>query len=103
MTEHQPELNPLKNIEGAIEAILFAAGYPVKYAKLAEVLGLDVHNVKTVIDHMAKEYNPDASHRGLLLLAFDDTCQLCTKEQYAECWRVGFGDTNVYSDSIVVR
>ena len=59
MDQNQTELNPLKNIEGAIEAILFAAGYPVKYAKLAEVLGLDIHNVKTVIEHMAKEYNPE--------------------------------------------
>ena len=31
----------IKNIEAAIEAILFAAGYPVKYEKIAEVLGLD--------------------------------------------------------------
>ena len=91
MDQKQPELNPLKNIEGAIEAILFAAGYPVKYAKLAEVLGLDVHNVKTVIDHMAKEYNGDSSRRGLLLLAFDETCQLCTKEQYAPYIREALG------------
>ena len=91
MDQNQTELNPLKNIEGAIEAILFAAGYPVKYAKLAEVLGLDIHNVKTVIDHMAKEYNSDASRRGLLLLAFDDTCQLCTKEQYAPYIREALG------------
>lgn len=91
MSDTQTELNPLKNIEGAIEAILFAAGYPVKYAKLAEVLGLDIHNVKTVIEHMAKEYNPDASRRGLLLLSFDDTCQLCTKEQYAPYIREALG------------
>ena len=91
MADNATELNPLKNIEGAIEAILFAAGYPVKYTKLAEVLGLDVHNVKTVIEHMAKEYNPDTSRRGLLLLAFDDTCQLCTKEQYAPYIREALG------------
>ena len=29
----EEQINELKNIEGAIEAILFAAGYPVKYAK----------------------------------------------------------------------
>ena len=91
MADTQTELNPLKNIEGAIEAILFAAGYPVKYAKLAEVLGLDIHNVKTVIDHMAKEYNGENSRRGLLLLAFDETCQLCTKEQYAPYIREALG------------
>ena len=45
----------IKNIEGAIEAILYAAGYPVKYEKLAEVLGLDLRNTKTLVEHMSKE------------------------------------------------
>ena len=31
----------IKSIEGAIEAILYAAGYPVKYEKIAEVLGFE--------------------------------------------------------------
>ena len=35
-------IQELKNIEGAIEAILYAAGYPVKYTRIAEVLGLDL-------------------------------------------------------------
>ena len=30
----QTEIDGIKNIEGAIEAILYAAGYPVKYTKL---------------------------------------------------------------------
>ena len=91
MDQNQTELNPLKNIEGAIEAILFAAGYPVKYEKIAEVLGLDVHNTKTVIEAMAAEYNGEKSRRGLLLLTFDETCQLCTKEQYAPYIREALG------------
>ena len=45
MDQNQTELNPLKNIEGAIEAILFAAGYPVKYEKIAEVLGCSVEDL----------------------------------------------------------
>ena len=43
----------IKNIEAAIEAILFAAGYPVKYEKIAEVIGLDVRNTKTIIENMS--------------------------------------------------
>ncbi|MBQ5362325.1 MAG: hypothetical protein IIU63_03165 [Clostridia bacterium] len=38
MTEQQTPT--ISDIGEAIEAILFAAGYPVKYDKLAEVLGL---------------------------------------------------------------
>lgn len=84
-------INELKNIEGAIEAILFAAGYPVKYAKLAEVLGLDIRNTKTVVEHMSVAYNSEKSKRGLNLLLFDETCQLCTKEQYAPYIREALG------------
>ena len=46
----------IKSLEGAIEAILYAAGYPVKYEKIAEVLGLDVRNTKTLIAHMSEAY-----------------------------------------------
>ena len=84
-------INELKNIEGAIEAILFAAGYPVKYAKLAEVLGLDLRNTRTIVEHMSTAYNSEKSKRGLLLLTFDETCQLCTKEQYAPYIREALG------------
>ena len=85
------QIDQLKNIEGAIEAILYAAGYPVKYSKLAEVLGLDVHNVKTLVEHMAKSYNSDKSKHGISLLLFDETCQFCTKEQYAPYIREALG------------
>ena len=85
------QVDQLKNIEGAIEAILYAAGYPVKYTRIAEVLGLDVHNTKTLIEHMSKDYNSDKSKRGINLLVFDETCQLCTKEQYAPYIREALG------------
>lgn len=88
MTE---QINQLKNIEGAIEAILYAAGYPVKYEKIAEVLGLDVKNTKKLISHMSEEFNREDSKRGILLLMFDETCQFCTKEQYAPYIREALG------------
>ena len=87
----EEQTNELKNIEGAIEAILFAAGYPVKYTKIAEVLGLDLRNTKTLIEHMSSEYNSERSKRGIYLLTFEDTCQLCTKEPYAPYIREALG------------
>ena len=87
----EEQINELKNIEGAIEAILFAAGYPVKYTKIAEVLGLDLRNTKTLIEHMSSEYNSEKSKRGIYLLTFEDTCQLCTKEPYAPYIREALG------------
>ena len=91
MEQTMEPIHELKNIEGAIEAILFAAGYPVKYTKIAEVLGLDLHNTKTIIEHMSTAYNGDKSKHGLNLLMFDETCQFCTKEQYAPYIREALG------------
>ena len=91
ITTENTTVNELKNIEGAIEAILYAAGYPVKYSKLSEVLGLDVHNVKTIVEHMSEGFNSDKSKRGISLLVFEETCQFCTKEQYAPYIREALG------------
>lgn len=87
----QTEIDGIKNIEGAIEAILYAAGYPVKYAKLSEVLGLDERNVKKIVEHMSEAFNSEKSKRGINLLVFDETCQFCTKEQYAPYIREALG------------
>ena len=84
-------LQQIKSIEGAIEAILYAAGYPVKYEKIAEVLGLDLKNTKKLISHMAQTYNSENSKHGISLLLFDETCQFCTKEQYAPYIREALG------------
>ena len=87
----EEKLEQIKNIEGAIEAILYAAGYPVKYTKIAEVLGLDEKNTKAIIEHMSEEYNGAKSKKGLNLLMFEETCQFCTKEQYAPYIREALG------------
>lgn len=79
----EEQIAKIHNIEAAIESILFAAGYPIAYDTIAAVLGLDVRNTKKIISHMAEEYNGENSKRGLNLLLFPDTCQLCTKEQFA--------------------
>ena len=47
-----PTLEPLtsaREIEQAIEAILFAAGYPMRYDKLGEILGLQTKDIKTMV------------------------------------------------------
>lgn len=85
------ELQPILNIESAIEAILFAAGYPVRYDKLAEVLGLGNADTRHLVENMADSYNAENSTRGLRLLVFKETCQLCTKEQYAPYIREALG------------
>ena len=40
---------------------------------------------------MSDSYNGEKSKRGIALLMFDDTCQLCTKEQYGPYIREALG------------
>lgn len=77
------QIEQIKNIRAAIEAILYAAGYPVSYEKLSEVLGLSKKDIKSVVEHMSAEYNGEGSEHGIMLLMFDDSCQFCTKELFA--------------------
>ena len=86
-TEENQSQN-ISNLEDAIEAILYAAGYPISYAKLSEVLGINVRDVKRIVKHMAEKY---VSSHGITLLVFDDSCQFCTKEQYAPYIREALG------------
>jgi len=80
-------LTTVADIKKAIEAILFAAGYPMEYGKLAEVLGLTAKDVRTLVTDMAGEY----TERGITLLLFPETCQLCTKERFMPYIREALG------------
>ena len=83
--------SPITNLHAAIEAILFAAGHPVSYEKLSQVLGIGVREVKNIVESMLDEYNAKDSMRGIMLLTFPDTCQLVTKEQYLPYIREALG------------
>lgn len=87
----EENISPIQNVEAAIEAILFAAGYPVKYDKLSEVLGLPPKEIKLITENMAAFINAENSPRGVNLVVFDDSCQLCTKERFAPYIRETLG------------
>ena len=74
------EENQIKNPAAVIEAIIFAAGYPMKYDKLAQTLNITPSEVKRYVSELAEKYNDD-SH-GIMILMFPETCQFCTKEQH---------------------
>lgn len=84
-------ITDIRKITQAIEAILFAAGHPVTYDKLSEVLGLPPREVRQLAEHMALSYNGEDTDRGILLLCTDESCQLCTKEDYAPYIREALG------------
>ena len=85
--EAEALLGSVQDVERAIEAILFAAGYPVKYEKLAEVIGLPQRDIRHLIARMAEGYGG----RGIQLLLYPDTCQLTTKEIFAPYIREALG------------
>ena len=81
----------LDRVRAAIEAILYAAGYPVEYAKLSEVLGLSKSDVKSIVEAMSDEYNVEDSPRGVLLLLYPESCQFATKEEFLPYIREALG------------
>lgn len=69
-----------KQLQCAIEAILFAIGEPVKTAKLAAVLGVGINAVKDAVGLLRYEY--DNQKRGFMIIDIDDGYQLCTRPDY---------------------
>ena len=68
--------------EEALEAVLFAAGHPITYSTLARVFNLTPTVVKDKVFEYAIKYNDPSIPRGVILLTYKDSCQLCTKEYY---------------------
>ena len=90
----KPENRPLeepKSYEEAIEAILFAAGHPVSYETLAKTFDMPSPIIRRTVKEYAEKYNHSKLPRGVILLALDDECQLCTKAEYLAYIRFALG------------
>lgn len=72
-----------------IEAVLFAAGYPVPYEKLAELSDSDENLVREAVLALADQYRDGA--RGIQIVTFETECQMCTKEVYESYVREALG------------
>lgn len=83
-------LTEIKKLEGAFEAILFAAGHPVTYDKLGEVLSLTPRDARRMAEHIAGSY-PVEGEGGIILLLYPDSCGFCTREDYAPYIREALG------------
>ncbi len=70
----------MNNIKYAIEGILFAAGEPVKAAKLAVVLDVTIDEVKTAVSELLEEYNQEK--RGFNIIEILDGYQICSRPEY---------------------
>ena len=77
-----PEEERVVIFEEALEAILFAAGHPISYATLARVFEMTPGKIKDKVFEYSLKYNDPAIPRGVILLTYGDSCQLCTKQYY---------------------
>lgn len=78
----------LKEMEAALEAILFAAGEPVDIDRICLTLEMDKDTVNAVCQRLADQYSYE--RRGLRLIRMDNTFQLCSAPEYADLIRKTF-------------
>ena len=76
--EEERQVYSEEYIRRAIEAVLFATGESVSYDRIAAQFDMTPSQIK----HIAKSMVPEFEKRGIELLCYDKTCQLCTKKEY---------------------
>ena len=69
------------DICSALEAILFAAGEPVKLARLSLILETDEQELAGIAAELAQRY--EREERGMRILRLDDKLQMCSAPDYA--------------------
>ena len=72
----------LKELESAIEGILFAAGDPVPVERICLTLEQDKETVDAVCQRLADNYSYD--RRGIRLVRLENSWQMCSAPEYAE-------------------
>ncbi len=78
----------LKELQAALEAILFAAGEPVSVERLCVTLDVDEDTIHAVCQRLSDQYSYE--RRGLRLIRMDSNYQLCSAPEYASLIRKAF-------------
>ncbi len=72
-----------KNIECALEAVLFSLGEAVEIEKLAEALEVKEEEIKEASITLQKKY--DEENRGIKIIEIENSIQMCSNPEYFEC------------------
>ena len=67
----------LKEMEAAIEAILFTMGQAVEVSQIAKALEQDVRTTEKIIRNLMLKYQE--ADRGIQIIELDHSYQMCTK------------------------
>ena len=78
----------VKELESAIEGILFASGEPVGIDRICVALDLDKPTAELVLQRLQDYYSYE--RRGVRLLRMEDSYQLCSAPEYGDQIRKAF-------------
>ena len=78
----------MKEIESAVESILFASGEPVQTDRICTALELDRPTVERVLQKLMDSYAYE--RRGIRLLRIEDSWQMCSAPDCADVIRRAF-------------
>lgn len=82
------ETREMKEIEAAVEGILFASGEPVHIGRICLAAELDRPTAELVLQKLMDYYSFE--RRGMRLLRLADSWQLCSAPEYADVIRRAF-------------
>lgn len=71
----------IRQLEGALEAILFASGESISAERLSQALEVERSLIDRLIERLRDRYEQSGS--ALEVLRLDDAYQLCTRTEYA--------------------
>ena len=72
-----------KNIECALEAVLFSLGEAVEIDRLAEALEVREDEVRNAFTTLQQKYEKE--NRGIKLIEIENSIQMCSNPDYFEC------------------
>ncbi len=78
----------MKEVEAAIEGILFASGEPVTVDRICMAMEMDRPTAELVLQKLADYYAYE--RRGMRLLKMEDSYQLCSAPEYGDIIRRAF-------------
>ena len=84
------ETREMKEIEAAVEGILFASGEPVHIDRICLAAELDRLTAELVLQKLMDYYSFE--RRGMRLLRLEDSWQLCSAPEYADVIRRAFDE-----------